>query len=91
MGIVDHGRGGTHTHTLVDRGTAGGLEFRHFFDFDQAHAAVGIRFELWMVAKMGNHDADTPSGFDHQGAFRNLDGHSIDRYANHRGCGLRHS
>ena len=91
MGIVDHARGGAHTHALVDRSAAGGLELRHLFDFDQAHAAVGVRFELGVVAEMWNHDADTPGGFDHQGAFRNLDGHSIDRHANHWGCRIRHS
>jgi hypothetical protein len=65
MGIVDDGRGGAHAHPFVDRRAAGRLKFGHLFDFDQAHAAIGVRFELRVIAEMRNHDADTAGRFDY--------------------------
>ena len=87
VGVIDDRRGGPNGHAFGRHGAARGLELRHLFDFDQAHAAVRIRLEFRMVAEVRNHHADPASGFDHQGAFRHGDGNAVDRQAN--GVGRR--
>ena len=83
VGVVNDRRGGPNSHALGRQGAARGLEFRHLFDFDQAHATVRIRLEFRMVAEVRNHHADPASGFDHQCAFRHRDGNAVDRQSDH--------
>ncbi len=91
MGVVDDGGGGAYAHPFVGRRAAGRLKLGHLFDFNQAHTAIGVRFEFRVIAEMRNHDADATGRFDHQCPFRDVDRHSVDRDANHLRCGLRHS
>lgn len=90
MGIIDHGGRSAYAHSFVYRCATGGLKFGHLFDFDQTHAAIGIRFELRMIAEMRNHDADATRRFDDQRSFRDLDRHPINRQANYLCSGSRH-
>ena len=78
MGVVDHGGGGAYTHSFVCRRAASRLKLGHLFDFDQAHAAIGVRFEFRVITEMRNHDADATGRFDHQCPFRDVDRHSVD-------------
>jgi hypothetical protein len=90
MGVVDHRGGGADAHSFVGRCAAGGLKLGHFFDFNQAHAAIGVRFEFRVIAEMRNHDADATGRFDHQCPFRDVDRHSVDRDAHGLSSGGGH-
>ncbi len=81
VGVVNDRRGGPNSHAFGRHGAARGLEFRHPFDFNQAHATVRVRLEFRMVAEVRDHHADPASGFDHQCAFRHRDGNAVDRQA----------
>ncbi len=90
MGVVDHGGGGAYAHPFVGRCAASGLQLGHLLDFNQTHTAIGVRLEFRVIAEMRNHDTDTASRFDHQGPFRDVDRHPVDRDANHLCSCLRH-
>jgi len=59
---------GFHDHAVGCDQRAGGLELRHFFDFDQAHAAGGLQREAGVVAERRDLDALCLGGFDHERA-----------------------
>jgi hypothetical protein len=64
MGVVDHGGGGAYAHPFVGRRAAGRLKLGHFFNFNQAHTAIGVRLEFRVIAEMRNHDPDATGRFD---------------------------
>jgi hypothetical protein len=55
-------------HAFGDRGAAGGLEFRHLVDPNDAHAAGCLERDPGIVAEGGNLDAGGLTGFDEEGA-----------------------
>ena len=59
---------GRDDHAFGDRCGARGLELRHLFDADDAHAAGGLQRETRVVAKGGNLDAGGLAGVDEQRA-----------------------
>ncbi len=78
---------GANDHPVLCRQGAAGLEFRHLFDLDEAHAAgTDGRPEPGLIAEDGNLDSGRSGGLDHPGALGNLhlplvdrDGDEVDR------------
>ncbi len=70
MRVVHDGGGGANGHALRHGRAARCLQLRHLFDFDQAHAAIGIGLELGVIAEMRNHDPHAAGRLDDQRPFR---------------------
>src|SRR5262249_26866485 len=64
---------GEHSHALGDLGGAGGSQFGHLLDLDEAHAAGAERLHLRMVAVDGNLDAESLRGGPYHRALRHAD------------------
>jgi hypothetical protein len=77
--IVDHRRGRPDHHALGHRRAAGRLKLGNPLDFHQAHAAVGVRLQLGVVAEVRNHDAGLARRLDDERAFRHRHGDAVDR------------
>jgi hypothetical protein len=90
MRIIDDRRGSPHAHSFVHGSTARSLQFGHFLDFDQTHAAIRVRLQFRVVAEMWNHDANPPSRFDDERALWDMDRGAIDGDAHRWGSGSIH-
>src|SRR5690348_15040539 len=69
-GFVHLIRGGFYNHAIGSDERAGGLQLRHFFDFDQAHAASGLERVARVIAERRDLDALGFGGFNYQSSGR---------------------
>jgi hypothetical protein len=63
-------RVGLHDHAVGSDERAGRLQLRHFFHFDEAHAAGRLQRQPGVVAEGGHFDALRLGRFDHERAGR---------------------
>ncbi len=70
---------GLHDHAIGRDQRAGGLQLRHFFHFDQAHAAGRLQRKARVVAEGRDFDALAFGRFDHQRARRRGDLPAVER------------
>ncbi len=71
VSVFDH-------HAVADGQRAGHLHFRHFFHFDQTHAAGSLQRIAFVIAERRDLDAVLLGGLDHKGARRGLHLVSVD-------------
>jgi hypothetical protein len=76
--LLGAGRRGAHDHPLRDRRGAGGHRLRRFFDFDQAHPAVGRDRQLLVVAEVRHVDVELRRSIHHHAAFVDCDFAAVD-------------
>jgi len=86
------GARGAHDHPFLRGEGAAGLELRHPFELDEAHAArADGRSEARLVAEHRDLDAGRCRRLDHAGSLRHLHGPLVDRDGDEVGRRLRHA
>ena len=71
-------------HPVFDRRRASGLQLRHAFHFDEAHAALPDDAERGVIAEVGNMDVRRFRGFDRIDSILDFDFDSVDGNFSHR-------
>ena len=65
-------------HPVFHGGRAAGLQLRHAFDFDEAHAALADDGQGGVVAEVGDVDVGSFGGLDDVDAVLDFDFDSVD-------------